>query len=68
MVLLIDKAVNKASGTLPFISQEIDYGCWDVMLHLFNTLVRSHLKIVFSFSYPTIGMIPLGLIKCRKHL
>ena len=40
----VDRVVKKAFGMLGFIGQNIEYRSWDVLLKLYKTLVRPHLK------------------------
>ena len=41
--------VKKAFGMLDFISQNIEYRSWDVLLKLYKTLVRPHLEYCVQF-------------------
>ena len=44
--------VKKAFGMLGFISQNIEYKSWDVLLKLYKTLVRPHLEYCAQFWSP----------------
>ena len=45
----VDRVVKKAFSMLGFISQNIEYRSWDVLLKLYKTLERPHLEYCVQF-------------------
>ena len=48
----MEKVVKKAYGMLAFIGWGIEFKNWQVMLHVYRTLVRPHLEYSVQFWSP----------------
>ena len=64
----VDRLVKKAFSTLAFISQDIEYRSWEIMLQLYKSLVRPHLEYQLQFCNPVVGKTLINWKECKEDL
>lgn len=63
----LDRVVKKICGTLAFISQEIEYRSWDIMLQCTRCWWCHIWSAVFIFDHPVVRKASLRWKDCRQN-